>query len=581
MGVPLTKELVAAVRSAGDIVRLVGDYVALKPAGSRLKGLCPFHQEKTPSFSVDPERGLFYCFGCQAGGDLFRFAMLSEQIDFPEAVEFLARRWAVPLPTADSPRDRMRRRVLEAGDVAHRWFRARLVDAAEGRKAREYLERRGIGDATVEALGLGYAPDDWERLNRHLRERRFRPDEIEAAGLALRRKSGDGHYDRFRDRLIFPIRDVHGRPVAFGGRALGDGEPKYLNSPETVAYVKGEHLYGLDLARDAVRREGYAILVEGYLDLAAVRQSGLEQVVASLGTALTPAQARLLSRTTQRVVIAYDGDAAGIAAAARALDALLEQGLEVRIADLPEGLDPDDLIRERGAETFAALTREAPGWFDFLLTRERRSRDLGRPEEKVAAVNALLPRLARLGAIERSEWAARMAEGLQLDEEIVLQELRTAVRVGRPAIRQRVDTGVALRPLDLRLVALLLESGDARARLRGELDRDDWSDSRSARVVETILRIDDENGDVHYPDVMAALENAEDRELLGRAAFRDGGLWDLGDSEWEACAEALRKSRLRREGKDMQRALSGADGSGVDDLLVRRMQIARQIDTMS
>jgi DNA primase len=581
LGVPLTREFVAAVRNAGDIVRLVGDYVALKPAGSRLKGLCPFHQEKTPSFSVDPERGLFYCFGCQAGGDVFRFAMLSEQIDFPEAVEFLARRWAVPLPTADSPRDRLRRRVLEAGQVADGWFRERLADPGEGRKAREYLQRRGIGESTAEALGLGYAPDDWERLNRHLRERRFRPDEIEAAGLALRRKSGDGHYDRFRDRLIFPIRDVHGRPVAFGGRALGDGEPKYLNSPETPAYVKGEHLYGLDLARDAVRREGYAILVEGYLDLAAVRQAGLDNVVASLGTALTAAQARLLSRTGPRVVIAYDGDAAGIAAAARGLDALLEQGLEVRIADLPEGLDPDDLIRERGAETFVSLVREAPGWFDFLLSREIRDRDLGRPEEKVAAVNALLPRLARLGAVERSEWAGRMADALQLDEEIVLQELRQAVRAGRPAIRQRVEPRESLRPLDLRLVALLLESGEARVRLREELEHDDWSGSRAARVVETILRIDDENGGVHYPDVMAALESAEDRDLLGRAAFRDGGLWDLGESEWEACAEALRKGRLRRQGREMQRALAGADEAGVDDLLVRRMQIAKQIDTMS
>lgn len=581
MGVPLTKEFVAAVRNAGDIVRLVGDYVALKPAGSRQKGLCPFHQEKTPSFSVDPDRGLFYCFGCQAGGDVFRFAMLIEQIEFPEAVEFLARRWGVPLPTADSPKDRIRRRVVEAAEVAGAWFRARLDDPAEGRKAREYLKQRGVADATRDALGLGYAPDDWQRLLDHLVGKRFRPEEVEVAGLALRRKTGDGHYDRFRDRLIFPIRDLYGHVVAFGGRALGDGEPKYLNSPETPAYVKGEHLYGLDLAKDAVRREGFAILVEGYLDLAAVRQAGFENVVASLGTALTPAQARLLARTTQRVVVSYDGDPAGVAAAGRAIDALLGQGLEVRIADLPGGCDPDDLIRNRGADDFAAAVQEAPGWFEFLLRSESRARDLARPEEKVAAVNALLPRLARLGAIERSEWAGRMADALDLDEAIVLQELRAAVREARPAIRGRAAPAEAPRPVDLRLVAVLLESAEARARLRTELESDDWSGCGAARVVSAILKLDDEQGRVEYPDVFAALDTDADRELLTRAAFREGGAMDLGESEWEACAEALRKNRLLRDGRATQQALARSEEAAVDDLLVRRMQIARQIDTMS
>lgn len=581
MGVPLTKEFVAAVRNAGDIVRLVGDYVALKSAGSRQKGLCPFHQEKTPSFSVDPERGLFYCFGCQAGGDVFRFAMLIEQLEFPEAVEFLARRWGVPLPNADSPKDRLRRRVLEAAEAAAAWFRARLADPAEGRKAREYLKQRGVGEATRETLGLGYAPDEWQRLFDHLVGKRFRPEEIELAGLALRRKTGDGHYDRFRDRLIFPIRDLYGHPIAFGGRALGDGEPKYLNSPETPAYVKGEHLYGLDLARDAVRREGFAILVEGYLDLAAVRQAGFDNVVASLGTALTPAQARLLARTTQRVVVSYDGDQAGVTAAARAIDALLEQRLEVRIADLPGGCDPDDLIRTRGADDFAAAIQEAPGWFEFLLRSESRARDLARPEEKVAAVNALLPRLARLGTIERSEWAGRMADALDLDEAIVLQELRAAVREARPAIRGRATPADVPRPVDLRLVAVLLESAQARKRLRVELEPADWSETGAARVVTAILSLDDENGSVEYPDVFAALDTDADRELLTRAAFREGGGQDLDESEWEACAEALRKNRLLRDGRAMQQALARSEEAAVDDLLVRRMQIARQIDTLS
>ncbi len=270
-----------------------------------------------------------------------------------------------------------------------------------------------------------------------------------------------------------------------------------------------------------------------------------------------------------------------MAAAGRAVDSLLGQGLEVRIADLPGGCDPDDLIRTRGADEFAAAIHGAPGWFEFLLRSESRSRDLARTEEKVAAVNALLPRLVRLGAIERSEWAGRMADALGLDEAIVLQELRAAVREARPSIRGRATSSEAPRPVDLRLVAVLLESAAARRRLRTELEPDDWSGSGAARVVSTILKLDDENGSVEYPDVFAALETDADRDLLTRAAFREGGGRDLGESEWEACAEALRKERLLREGRATQQALARSEDSAVDDLLVRRMQIARQIDTMS
>lgn len=584
MGVVRTKEFVATVRAAGDIARLVGDYVALKPAGSRLKGLCPFHQEKTPSFSVDPERGLFYCFGCQAGGDVFKFVMLYEQLEFPAAVEFLAKRWGVPLPTADAPGDRIRRRIEEANRAADAWFRARLADPEGGRAARDYLSRRGIRPETAEALGLGFAPDAWDALLGHLGQKGFRPEEIERAGLALRRKSGDGHYDRFRSRLVFPIRDLQGIAVAFGGRALGDGEPKYLNSPETPAYVKGEHLFGLDRARDAIRREGLAILVEGYLDLAAVRQAGFDHVVASLGTAFTSAQAKLLGRFARRVVVAYDGDDAGVAAAGRAADALLEEGIEVRIARLPEGSDPDDLVRSEGAEAFGARVLEAPGWFEFLIAREKGARDLSRPEEKVAAINALLPRLARLSAIERAEWAGRMAEAFGVEDGLLTQELREAVRAGRGAVRHRAAPRPRPRLLDLQLVSMLLEDAGMRNRFREEIGIEGIRGSAGERVVETILRLDVENGIVDYPGVAEALEGEEDRDLLHLAAFREGEPFESGEAGYLACLETIRRETLRREGREVERRLREPETAGEADgdaLLARRMQIARQIDAMS
>ncbi len=238
-----SQDFIETLRNAGYIVRLVSDYVPQKTAGSRQKGLCPFHEEKTPSFSVDPSRQLFYCFGCQTGGDVFKFVMLYEKLNFPETVEFLARRWGIPLPMASRRKERgPQDRLLWMNETAHAFFRSTLADERAGAACRRYLDGRKIDAATASKLGVGYAPDEWEALRGHLLSRGFKPDEILLAGLALSRKSGTGQYDRFRNRLMFPIRDVNSRTVAFGGRTIGDAEPKYINSPETPAYKKGEHL---------------------------------------------------------------------------------------------------------------------------------------------------------------------------------------------------------------------------------------------------------------------------------------------------------------------------------------------------
>ncbi len=582
MSVPLSKEFVAAVRNAGDIARLVSDYVHLKPAGSRMKGLCPFHQEKTPSFSVDPQQQLFYCFGCQTGGDVFKFVMLYEKLEFAEAVEFLARRWGVPVPTAARREaDDAASRVLELNRTAEAWFRANLLHRDRGGKARAYLAKRGLDESTTETLRLGYAPDAWDGLLHELRGRRFGPEDLERSGLVVPRKDGSGFYDRFRNRIVFPIRDVSGRIVAFGGRALDDSEPKYLNSPETAAYVKGDNLYGLDLAREAIRREGFAIVVEGYLDLAALRQAGFANVVASLGTAFTPAQARLLGRYAGRVVVSYDGDAAGTSAAARSLDLLLERGLEVRVAELPGGLDPDDFVRREGPEAYDAVVRSAPGYLDFLVHKEARSRDLSRVEEKVAAVNALLPRLAALGsAVERASWAGKLADALRIDDDLVMQELRAALRGQRPAIRRRApsDNGPA-REAEARLVAVLLREAAARAETRARLEPDDLEGARVKAVGEAVLALDAEGIPPTAAAVMERLSEESDRTLVASITFREdleGGAASVGD-----CLAVLRRARLRREGRDLDRSLREADPSSVDDLLEKRMQVAREIDALS
>jgi DNA primase len=583
LGGPISRDFIERVRDSVDAVRVIADYVTLKPAGSRLKGLCPFHQEKTPSFTVDPDRKLFFCFGCQAGGDLFKFVMMYENVDFSEAVKSLARRFNIPIPASGpradgpSPRDR----VLAMNEVADAFFRE-LLEQDAGKECRGYLERRGLTAETVERLGLGYSAPGWESLRTHLSAKRFSAPEMVRAGLAVESKSGGQPYDRFRDRLIFPIHDVTGRTVAFGGRAISDeGTPKYLNSPETPAYVKGEHLYGLDLARGAIRREGYAVVVEGYLDLAAVLQAGFENAVASLGTAFTPAQARLLGRYTQRVVFSYDGDAAGSAAAVRTVDLLLESGFEVRVVGLPEGMDPDDYIKEKGAEAYGRLVRQAPGYLEFIVEKEARARDLTRVEDKVAAVNAVLPHLAKLSSsIERAEWAGRLADALGVEDGLVQQELRAALRAGRAGIRRVPERSGGPRPAEAKLVALLLQFEDCRREAEESLESEDLEGSQVSNIVATLLRLSRDGAPVAHDALFDALTDETDRNLLTRIAFSDeptGRPQDLED-----CVRVLRKERLVRERRNLRQDIEKtADAAALDSLLARKQRLDQQIDALS
>jgi DNA primase len=358
---------------------------------------------------------------------------------------------------------------------------------------------------------------------------------------------------------------------------LGDPEPKYLNSPETPAYVKGENLYGLDVAREAIRREGFAILVEGYLDLIALHQAGFENAVASLGTALTPLQVKLLARYSERVVVSYDGDTAGVNAAAKSLDLFLERGFDVRVAEIPQGKDPDDFVKEQGAAAYDAVVRQAPGYLDFLVRRELRGRDLARPEEKVAAINAILPKLARLeSAVERTAWAGRLADALRIDDDLVMQELRSALKVAKPGIRHRVGADDLASDVEARLVRLLLGSEDARRRAHEALAPTDLDETRVATIVRAILELDATGLPVDGPLVVDALTDAADRELLTRIAFRDEA--PGGADELDGCLETLRKTRLKKEHRDESRELTALSRDDQTERLIKLMKLGHQMD---
>jgi DNA primase len=420
------------VRAAADIVKIVGDYVKLRKAGVNLVGLCPFHQEKTPSFAVHPTKQIFHCFGCGVGGDVFKFVMLIEHLTFPEALERVAEKVGVPLRervNSETFDAQTRERVLlfKVHELAAKFFASQLGGTAEGRAARGYLADRGLSDEVVGRFRLGYASSGGQALTRHLRDQGFEPAVLEKSGLVLKDQEGNRHFDRFRRRVIFPIANESGKVVAFGGRALGDDQPKYLNSPETPIYSKSRVLYHLDRAAGAIRQSDQAVLVEGYMDCIAVASAGVGRVVASCGTSLTESQIRLLGRYARRVVVNYDPDSAGVAATERSLTGLLEEGFEVKVLALPAGLDPDAFIRKHGAADYEKRVSLAPGYVDYLTERAAAQHDLTRPEGRVAAANAVLPHLAKVpDAMLRAQLAHGVALRLRVDDRSVQDELKRA-----------------------------------------------------------------------------------------------------------------------------------------------------------
>ena len=417
------------------IEEVVGEYVALnKRSGQNLFGLCPFHSEKTPSFSVSPAKQIYHCFGCGKGGSVINFIMEIEHLSFPEAVEFLARRagLAIPEDTGRDPNRGRRERMLNLNREAARWFYAQL-STPEGAAAADYMRRRQISPKIARSFGLGFAPESWTALTDAMKALGYTERELFDSGLAKHGKRG-GIYDAFRNRLMFPVIDVRGNVVAFSGRILGDGEPKYLNSPDTLVFSKSHNLFGLNLAKKS--RSGYIILVEGNIDVVSLHQAGFDSAVASLGTALTNEQARLLSRFTKKVVLCYDSDAAGRKAAQRAIPMLDKLELAVKVVTVPEGKDPDEFIKARGAEAFRALVEDSEDGMEFRLRRAAEGFDLSTDEGKVGYLKEAAGLIAALpDSVAREVYAMRVASQCSVPVDAVRDSVKQARRR-----RMRTDT---------------------------------------------------------------------------------------------------------------------------------------------
>lgn len=421
---------VEQIKALNDIVEVISNYVTLRKAGKNLVGLCPFHSEKTGSFSVSPERQFFHCFGCGTGGDVINFIMRMERLPFVEAVTFLASRAGITLRAADGFREDgpsgEREELLDLAKFAEDMFSSWLWDNSIGREAREYLDARGVQEGVARRLGLGYAPPGWDRLADALGERGVSAPKAVKAGLLIENSQGRRAYDRFRNRLVFPIKELSGRTVGFGGRSLDGSHPKYLNSPESPIYVKGKVLYGLDLAREAVRKSGRIILVEGYMDAISLHQAGFAETAASCGTSLTADHARILARFTDKVVVAYDADTAGRKSALRGLDVLKAAGLSVSVVDLPDGYDPDSFIRREGGPAFEGFLGSAEGLVDYKIRSVLGNVDSGGSEGKVKMAAKVVAILAEIESpIEREEHIAKVSQRLGISRDSLTREVQS------------------------------------------------------------------------------------------------------------------------------------------------------------
>lgn len=588
------------LKRQADIVRVIQDYVQLKKKGANWMACCPFHKEKTPSFSVSPTKEIFFCFGCHKGGSVFNFVMEIERVGFPEAIRIVADKIGMPLPKMeDDGRFEARRQesdeVIELNSWATDWWQQQLESSKEARVAREYLVQRELTEETQKTFRLGYAPDSWDALSTYLRQKGATQQQIDRSGLVVKKEEGSGSYDRFRGRLMFPVLDVQGRPIAFGGRALkADDNAKYINSPETIAYVKGRNLFGLNLTRDEVRRQGFAILVEGFLDLIVPYQAGVRNVVASLGTALTTEQAKLLSRFARKVVVNYDGDRAGVQAAKKSIEILLAEDIEVKVLVLPDNADPDEFIRKFGVTEYQRRRAQAQPHIQFVIENALRDRSLHRPADKAEAVEEVLPYIRAVNSrIQKREYFDMAMDSLGIDRENVntstwRRELWQAVRDNRPTRSSAVHVVAKQKKVtaaEQRLLGLLLADANLRHQVLSMLKKEDYADLATAPLFEALLALDLEGTEIDFDALMLKTEGDEFAASVVPMVMMNSSLHGSNEHYVAGeCVSTFRLMRIEQRIEELRRELAIAereeDGERVSRLAAEQIQLAAERQLM-
>jgi DNA primase len=575
------------LKNRADIVRIIQPYAELKKKGANWIACCPFHQEKSPSFSVNPSKGFYKCFGCGKGGSVYNFLMDMEGLSFPEAIKRVAEITGVmlPEPVDDEQFARTKKKkeekkkladqVIDLNRVAMEFWESEL-DGKRAKAAREYLEKRGLSAETQKTFRIGYSPDTWDSLLNVLKEKGSDEKLLEQSGLVIRHEERNSLYDRFRGRIMFPVLDVDGNPIAFGARAMGDEQPKYLNSPETPAYVKGQHLYGLFNSKNEIRQKKFAILVEGYLDLISLYEHGVRNTAASLGTAFTPEQSKLLSRFTKRVVINYDGDDAGVKAARRAIEHLLPHDFEIKVLVLPNGQDPDDFIRQNGNEAYNEARGRAEPFLDFALAASMRGRSITNARHKAEAIEEIVPLLNSVrNNIQRRESFDQAMDFYRVDDGL-RKELWQTVRKGlapgeSDGIKKRVQRAAQAKATvaEQLLLELLVYDQELSSLIFPTLEPSDYEMLATANVFSALMQLN-ERGEEPSLERLTALVGDEDETmndfiallLMTEPKRAEGEDIETVLHEAENCVVSLRLMAINNHISELLREQNQAEQTG-------------------
>ena len=577
------------LKMQADIVQVVQDYVPLKRAGSNYKGLCPFHSEKTPSFHINRDKGFFHCFGCGVGGDVFKFLELHGKLGFQDAVRQLASRFGLQMPEFEHTArnvadDAEREALLKLHEIAADYFREHL-EGRTGARARKQLSQRGLTRQTIETLQLGFAPASREGLKDCLLRHGFSLPRLLQSGLVVEREAGQA-LDRFRNRLIVPICRESGSIVAFGGRAVESGQqPKYLNSPETVLYSKGRTLYGLHLTKTGIRRQGFAVLVEGYFDFAQTLQAGVNTVVASCGTALSVPQAHLLRRFSTKAILSFDPDAAGEGASARSGELLLSEGFQVNVAVLPAGEDPDTFVRRHGGGQYLERLRSSRPYVEYLLDRTAAEHDLSRDDSRRAFLGKMLTVAARIpDAATRDQFGDRLAHKARITEEVVRAEIRKAAVGRRTTVRDQEAPGLGvIKTAEKGLIWALLRDTEAAVAALADLERGDLEGLATAPILHAARSLGD--WPIHIiPATLRERLNEAEAQLVASIANQQ----DVAPAPADECARALKRLSYERERAALQSEIDRLQELGaaqhthqIDELWKRKKDVLHRIEALS
>jgi DNA primase len=557
-----------------DLAELISSYIPLKKAGRNFKACCPFHHEKTPSFMVSPDRQIYHCFGCGESGNAFKFLMRYERMDFPEAVELLAKKAGIVLVQENRPAsgtEGLVTQLFKVNEYACNFYSNNLT-LSDASIARDYLVKRGVKQETMQYLKLGFSLNRWDGLINYLRAKSIAIGLLEKAGLVIA-KEGGGYYDRFRSRIVFPIFDIKGRVLGFGGRVLDGSTPKYLNSPETSIYIKGRNLYGLNFAKDSIRDNDFVAVVEGYLDFTIPYQEGLKNIVASLGTALTVDQARLLKRYTHNVVMVYDSDSAGELATLRSLDIFIEEEMSVKIVTLPKGFDPDLFVRKNGIEAFREKISKAQDVFDYKLGVLKQRYNSKEIEGKAKISSLMLETIVKYkNAVLRSEYLRKLAQELGIKEEALLEETKKT-KPERTVVLS-TDSGNKTKdvnPTEKLLMSLMLEENTLIDHIKNLLEPKDFQDERISKIVSIMFELVEQGKSVH-PQLLMHHLGDDVSELVCESAFLPQGLThDHKEKVVNDCVKRMKNEIARQKRERLHEQIKIAQHSGDEDRLTKLM----------